>query len=100
MVVHLNSSGRAAVGVTVKPPHESFRRLETARPNLPLYLSLCVLYAAQADLRRGATDGHDKQTDRPLFAHRLYTTLLRGVVLPLVSLGHEEQMLLQLKCFS
>ena len=46
MVVLLNSPGRAAVGVAVKPPDESFRRLETARPNLPLYLSLCVLYAA------------------------------------------------------
>ena len=43
MVVLLNSPGRAAVGVAVKPPDE---RLETARPNLPLYLSLCVLYAA------------------------------------------------------
>ena len=43
MVVHLNSPGRAAVGVVVKPPDESFRRLETARPNPPLYLSL---YAA------------------------------------------------------
>jgi len=42
MVVHLNSPGRAAV----KPPHESFRRLETAHPNLPLYLSLCVPYVA------------------------------------------------------
>jgi len=46
MVVHLNSPGRAAVGVAVKPPDESFRRLETARPNPPLYLSVCVLYAA------------------------------------------------------
>ena len=46
MVVLLNSPGRAAVGVAVKPPDESFRRLETARPNPPLYLSLCVLYAA------------------------------------------------------
>ena len=46
MVVLLNSPGRAAVGVVVKPPDESFRRLETARPNPPLYLSLCVLYTA------------------------------------------------------
>ena len=46
MVVLLNSPGRAAVGVAVKSPDESFRRLETARPNPPLYLSLCVLYAA------------------------------------------------------
>ncbi|KIM50025.1 hypothetical protein SCLCIDRAFT_34757 [Scleroderma citrinum Foug A] len=38
--------GRAAVGVAVKPPDESFRRLETARPNSPIYLSQCVLYAA------------------------------------------------------
>ena len=46
MVVYLNGPGRAAVGVAVKPPDESFRRFETARPNPPLYLSLCVLYAA------------------------------------------------------
>ncbi|KIM64173.1 hypothetical protein SCLCIDRAFT_661715 [Scleroderma citrinum Foug A] len=46
MVVLLNSPGRAAVGVAVKPPDESFCRLETACPNPPLYLSLCVLYAA------------------------------------------------------
>ena len=70
MVVHLNSPGRAAVGVAVKPPDESFRRLETARPNPPLYLSLCVLYAA---LILG--EGHDKQADRPgyLSSHTGYT---------------------------
>jgi len=29
MAVHLNDPGRAVVGVAVKPPAESFRRLET-----------------------------------------------------------------------
>ncbi|KAL4071385.1 hypothetical protein V8B97DRAFT_1871085, partial [Scleroderma yunnanense] len=38
--------GRAAVGVVVKHPDESFHRLETACPNPPLYLSLYVLYVA------------------------------------------------------
>ena len=46
MVVHLNSPERVAVGVAVEPPDESFHRLETVCPNLPLYLSLCVLYTA------------------------------------------------------
>jgi len=45
-VVHLNSPGRAAVSVAVKPPDESFCRLKTTCPNAPLYLPLCVLYVA------------------------------------------------------
>jgi len=72
MVVHLNGPGRAAVGVAVKPPDESFRRLETARPNPPLYLSLCILYASPI---LGEGDGHDKQIDHPgyLSSHTDYT---------------------------
>ena len=33
LVVRLLNVGRAAVGVAVKPPDESFRRLETAGPS-------------------------------------------------------------------
>jgi len=64
MVVHLNSPGRAAVGVPVKPPDESFRRLETARPNPPLYLSLCVLYAAPILGEGRPTDTTNRLTAR------------------------------------
>ena len=41
---YLHGPRRAAVGVAVKPPDESFRRLETARPEPSLTLSLCILY--------------------------------------------------------
>jgi len=71
MVVHLNSPGRAVVGVAVKPPDESFRRLETARPNLPLYLSLCVLYAAPI-LGEGRPTDTTNRFDRPGY-HTDYT---------------------------
>jgi len=64
MVVHLNSPGRAAVGVAVKPPDESFRRLETARPNPLLYLSLCVLYATPILGEGRPTDTTDRLTAR------------------------------------
>ena len=40
------------VGAVVKPPDKSFCRLKIACPNLPLYLSLCVLYMAPI-LERG-----------------------------------------------
>ena len=64
MVVHLNSPGRAAVEVAVKPPDESFRRLETARPNPPLYLSLYVLYAAPILGEGRPTDTTNRLTAR------------------------------------
>ena len=41
---YLHGLRRAAVGVAVKPPDESFRRLETARPEPSLTLSLRILY--------------------------------------------------------
>ena len=41
---YLHGPRRAAVGVAVKPPDESFRRLETVRPEPSLTLSLCILY--------------------------------------------------------
>ena len=74
MVVHLNSPGRAAVGVAVKPPDESFCRLETTRPNPPLYLSLCVLYVALI-LGEGCLTDATNRFDRPgyLSLHTDYT---------------------------
>ena len=41
---YLHGPRGAAVGVAVKPPDESFRRLETARPEPSLTLSLRILY--------------------------------------------------------
>ena len=63
MVVLLNSPGRAAVGVVVKPPDESLRRLETARPNPPLYLSLWILGEGRP------TDTTDRLTARDTSLH-------------------------------
>ena len=70
MVVLLNSPARAAVGVAVKPPDESFRRLETARLNP---VPVCTVRGP--DLRRGVSDRHDRQADRPgyLSSHTDYT---------------------------
>ena len=61
MVVCLNGPRGAAVGVAVKPPDESFRRLETATQPL-LYLSPCVLYTALI-LGEGCLTGMTDRTD-------------------------------------
>ena len=61
------------VGVAVKPPDESFRRLDTTchepLPSAPL----CVLYAALVLHRRRATDGRDMCTISPATSHIDYT---------------------------
>ena len=91
MVVHLNSPGRAAVGVAVKPPDESFRRLETARPNPPLYLSL---YAAPILGEGRPTGTTNRLGHRPGYlssdSHTAYTLPPKGpgvVWAPLSSKG-------------
>ena len=44
VAMYLHGPRRAAVGVAVKPPDESFRRLETTRPEPLPTLSLRILY--------------------------------------------------------
>ena len=76
----LNGPGRAAVGAAVKPPDESFRRLEiTPTTALPVH--------GPADLRVGAPGGRSKLARQPRSLHTNYTL---GRALLLTCSGYYE----------